>query len=176
MNFKKNTIKDSYVINLDNLNDERGFFARLFCSKILKKKLGGFDIAQINNSFSKKKSTLRGMHFQKGKFAEAKIIRCIKGSIQDVIIDIRKKSPTYKNIFSINLSEKNRTMLYVPRGVAHGFLTLQKNCEVIYLVDNFYNPKSESGLRYNDKEFKIKWKLTVKHLSDKDKKWEDFKL
>ena len=176
MNFKKNTIKDSFVINLNHLKDERGFFARLFCSKILKKNLGGFDIAQINNSFSKKKGTLRGMHFQKGKFAEAKIVRCIKGSIQDVIIDIRKKSPTYKNIFSINLSEKNRTMLYVPRGVAHGFLTLQKNCEVIYLVDNFYKPKYESGLRYNDKEFKIQWKLPVKHLSDKDKKWEDFKL
>ncbi len=176
MNFKKNTIKDSYVINLDPLNDERGFFARLFCSKILKKNLAGFEIAQINNSFSKKKGTLRGMHFQKGRFAEAKIIRCIKGSIQDVIIDIRKKSPTYKNVFSINLSEKNRTMLYVPRGVAHGFLTLKKNCEVIYLVDNFYNSKSEGGLRYNDKEFNIKWKIAVKHLSQKDKKWEDFEL
>ena len=99
----------------------------------------------------------------------------MKGSIQDVIIDLRKKSPTYKKTFSIILNEKNRTMLYVPRGVAHGFLTLEKNTEVIYLVDNYYNPKLESGLKYNDNEFNIKWKLNIKNISDKDQKWEDFK-
>lgn len=175
MIFEKNSIKDSYIINLNKINDERGFFSRLYCSKILKKKLGGFKIAQINNSFSKYKATLRGMHFQKSRSAEAKIIRCMKGSIQDVIIDLRKKSPTYKKTFSIILNEKNRTMLYVPRGVAHGFLTLEKNTEVIYLVDNYYNPKLESGLKYNDNEFNIKWKLNIKNISDKDQKWEDFK-
>ena len=174
MLINNNKLKDSKIINLNKIEDERGFFSRLYCNKILKNKLGGFKVLQINNSLSKYKATLRGMHFQKGKYAEAKIVRCIKGSIQDVIIDLRKNSPTYKNTFSIILNNKNRTMLYVPRGFAHGFLTLEKNTEVIYLVDNYYNPKFESGLKYDDPAFNIKWKLKVKHISKKDNYWKDY--
>lgn len=175
MIIKNNKLKDSKIINLNKIEDQRGFFSRLYCSKILQKQLGGFKIVQINNSLSINKATMRGMHFQEGRYAEAKIVRCIKGSIQDVIIDLRKNSPTYKKYFSIDLNEKNRTMLYVPRGFAHGFLTLEKNCEVIYLVDNFYNARFENGLKYNDPAFKIKWSLTVKHISDKDNKWEHYR-
>ena len=141
MIFKNTPIIDAYEINLEYNDDNRGFFARFFCDKEFKEKKLINKFIQINNSFTKKRGTIRGMHYQKKPQEEVKVIRCISGRIFDVIIDLRKKSNTYLNWYGIELSASNRKMLYVPKGCAHGFLTLTKNCEVLYLVSTAYSPK-----------------------------------
>ena len=132
-------------------------------------------IDQVNLSFSRDKGTVRGMHYQLKPSDEMKLVMCTKGAIFDVIIDLRKKSSSYKKWFGVRLDSKKKNMLLVPEGCAHGFQTLDSNSEVMYLVSKSYNPKLERGLRWNDKKFKIKWPLRVSELSEKDKNWEDFK-
>ena len=171
MIFKKTKIKDCVEIDLDKKEDERGFFARFFCQDEFKKFNLNNKILQINTSLTKKAGTLRGLHYQKFPFQETKVVRCLKGSIYDVVVDLRKKSKTYLKYHAVTLNEVNRKMLYVPKGCAHGFLSLKNNSEVIYLVSNMYNPKSEAGLNYKDPKIKIKWPIKIKNITEKDDSW-----
>jgi dTDP-4-dehydrorhamnose 3,5-epimerase len=130
---------------------------------------------QCNISYTKIKGTIRGLHYQKKPFEESKLIRCTKGKILDVVIDLRPTSKTYKKYEGFELSENNYKMVYVPEGFAHGFQTLEDNCEVFYQVSQFYSPDYESGIRWNDPIFNIKWPIKVTEISQKDKNWEFFK-
>lgn len=176
MKFIKAKIKDAYIIQMEKKIDERGYFARAWDSKELKKLGLSYKVAQSNTSFSIKKGTVRGFHYQKYPFGESKVIRCTKGSVYDVIIDIRPKSPTYGKWMGVELTEDNGTMVYVPKYCAHAFLTLKDNSAVTYMVSQFYTPEAESGIRHNDPAFKIKWPTEVKVVSEKDNSWPNFKL
>ncbi len=172
MIFIKTPIEDAYEINLQINEDDRGFFARFFCQKEFKEKKLINSFVQINNSFTKKRGTIRGMHYQKKPKEEVKIVRCISGKIFDVIIDLRKNSKSYLRWYGIELSSKNKKMLYVPKGCAHGFLTLTSNCEVFYLVSTEYSPNHEMGLHYDDPKINIKWPIKILYGSNKDMNWE----
>jgi len=174
MIFNKTSLKDAYVLELEKFEDERGFFARAFCKNEFSDHDIKFPVAQANISFTKQKGTLRGMHYQTSPHEEAKLIRCTKGSIYDVIIDVRNDSPTYKKWFGAVLSDDNYKMMYVPEGFAHGFLTLEDDIEVTYMVSEFYAPGAEKGIRWNDPAFNIDWPTEVKVVSEKDKNWPDF--
>ena len=174
MIFTETPLKGAYRIDLDKKGDDRGFFARLFCVNEFEKNGLNNKIVQINNSLSRDKGTLRGIHYQLKPKAENKIVRCIKGSLYDVIVDIREDSETFGKWFGIELSEENRTMLYVPEGFGHGFLTLQENTEAFYLVTEFYAPDYERGIRWNDPYFNIKWPIEPLIISEKDKNHPDF--
>ena len=168
MKFKKTKLQGNYLIDLKKKEDKRGFFSRYFCKKEFSSIGLNTKWVQINNSFSKKKGTLRGLHFQTSKFSEVKLVRCVKGEIWDVVVDLRKKSKTFGKWFGANLSEKNRTMMYIPKNFAHGFISLTKNTEIIYLVSNFYEPQSEKTLIWNDKDIAISWPLNPQAISEKD--------
>ena len=168
MELINNKIKDCYLIKLDKFNDDRGFFTRAFCKKNFDKKKILNNIKQINFSFSKKKGTIRGLHYQKKPFQEMKIIYCIKGEIYDVIVDLREKSKTYKKYLGFTISSKNRNGIIVPKGCAHGFQTLKSNSEVIYFTTEYYNKFKETGLNYSDSSIKIRWPLKVTSISKKD--------
>lgn len=174
MKFTQTKLQGAFIIELEKREDERGFFARFFGKNELKKIGVNIDIVQMNISANPKEGTLRGMHYQKHPFQEVKIVSCIKGAVYDVIIDLRKDSPTYKKWFGVELSAKNRRQLYIPKDFAHGYLTLKNNSEVLYLVSEYYTPNSEGGLRFDDPIFRIKWPTQIKIISEKDKSWEDF--
>ena len=169
MEFEKIKLSNAYIINLKKINDERGYFSRIFCNKELKKIGFNKNIKQVNHSFTKKKSTLRGLHFQYPPKSEIKIIRCISGEIWDVIVDIRKASKTYGKSFGVKLNSKFQKMIIVPEGFAHGFITLQNNCEVLYYVTEYFSKKHEGILRWNDDFHDIKWPIKPRIISDKDK-------
>lgn len=174
MIFTETPLKGAYLIDLDRKGDERGFFARFFC-------VGEFDaigldrnIIQINNSLSAYKGTMRGMHYQLNPRAETKVVRCIKGALYDVILDLRPESPTLGKSFGAELTAENRTMMYVPKGFAHGFLTLTDDTESFYLVTEVYADELERGIRWNDPKFSIKWPFEPVVVSDKDRSHPDF--
>ena len=169
MKFQQTNLDGNFIINLEKKEDERGFFARYFCEKEFKKKKLNTNWVQINNSFTKDKGTLRGLHFQNPPHAEVKLIRCIKGVIYDVVVDLRKNSKTFGKWFGSYLSEKNRTMMYVPEDFAHGFISLTKNTEIIYLISNFYQPTAERTLVWNDPDVNIEWPEKPKVISKKDR-------
>lgn len=168
MKFKKTKIKDNYLVYLDKKNDDRGFFARYFCVKEFSKKKLNTKWVQINNSLSKKIATLRGLHFQTKPDEEVKLVRCIRGSIWDVVVDLRKNSKTYGKWYGTKLTESNRKMMYIPKGFAHGYISLEVNSEILYLVSNYYNPQSEKTLIWNDPQVGIKWPLKPVVVSKKD--------
>lgn len=174
MNFSKLELRDAYLVELDKHGDQRGFFARLYCQKEFEEHGLVPQVVQANISFSKIKGTLRGLHYQDEPFAETKFIRCVKGAICDVIIDILPGSPTYKQWFAVELTADNYKMLYVPKGYAHGFQSLEPDTEVTYLVSEFYAPQAEGGVRFDDPAFNIDWPLPVTEISDKDRNWPDF--
>lgn len=172
--FKETKLKGAFTIELEMHQDDRGFFARTFCKNELEDNGLISDVAQANMSLSKKRGTMRGMHYQKAPFEETKLIRCTKGAIYDVIIDLRPDSPTYKQWIGVELTESNYKMLFVPKDFAHGFLTLLDDSEVMYLVSQFYAPGSELGIRWNDPQFSIQWPFDVQVISEKDQQWPDF--
>ncbi|TGK17278.1 dTDP-4-dehydrorhamnose 3,5-epimerase [Leptospira fluminis] len=174
MKFNETPLKGAYTIDLEKKGDDRGFFARMFCANEFQELGLDFSVVQVNNSLSDLKGTLRGMHYQLEPYAESKIVRCIKGSLYDIILDLRKDSLTFGKWFGAELSEENRKMMFVPKGFAHGFITLRDGVEAIYFVTNFYNQEAERGVRWNDKRFGIEWPLEPKVLSEKDKLWPDF--
>ncbi len=171
MKIKKTKLKDCVEIFPNPIRDSRGFFQRIFDTKILKDKNLVSNIVNINNSFSKYKGTTRGLHYQIGKSKETKICRCINGKCDIYIIDIDKKSKNYLKHVRVTLDSKKRNMVMVPRNCANGFQTLEDNTEVIYFVSNYYNPNNERGLNFFDKKLKIKLRLKPTIISKKDMNW-----
>jgi len=174
MIFTETRLAGTYVIELEKFTDDRGFFSRAWCAREFEEQGLAEFTAQANLSFNHKKGTLRGMHYQVAPFEEVKLVRCIRGALFDVIIDIRKDSPTKGQHFGIELSADNRKMLYVPAGFAHGFQTLEDNTEAFYQVSEFYTPTAEHGIRYNDSDMGIEWPFEVSTISDKDATWPDY--
>lgn len=175
MIFEATNLKDAFVIDLEIRSDDRGGFARTFCAKEFEEHGLKPMVAQCNMSFNYKKGTLRGMHYQLAPAAETKLVRCTRGAIYDVIIDIRPDSPTYMQHFGIELTADNRKALYVPELFAHGYQALTDDAEVIYQVGEFYSPGYEQGIRYDDPAFGIEWPIPVTVISEKDAKWPPFK-
>lgn len=167
-------LKDAFVVELEIREDDRGGFARTFCAREFEEHGMKPIVAQCNMSYNFKKGTLRGMHYQLPPAAETKLVRCTKGAIYDVIIDMRPESPTYKQHFGIELTEDNRKALYVPELFAHGYLALTDGAEVVYQVGEFYSPGYERGIRYDDPEFGIEWPIPITVISEKDSKWPPF--
>lgn len=174
MKFTQTPIEGAMAIELEKHEDHRGFFARGFCKKEFEEQGLEHQIAQCNFSKSLKRGTLRGMHYQASPHSEVKMVRCISGSIYDVIVDLRKDSPTYKKWFGLELTDENYKMLYIPKGLAHGFQTLEENSVIFYMVTQFYNQQAEGGVRWNDPAFSIKWPLEVTEISDKDKSYTNY--
>lgn len=174
MKFNESPLKGAYTIELEKRGDNRGFFARFFCEAEFAAAGLESSFAQINNSLTGKKGTLRGIHYQLAPSAEVKVVRCISGALYDVILDLRPQSPTFGKWFGATLSAENRLMMYCPRGFAHGFITLEENTEAFYLVSDSYAPQLERGVRYNDPVFNIEWPLEPLEISEKDNAWPDF--
>jgi dTDP-4-dehydrorhamnose 3,5-epimerase len=174
MIFTETKLKGAFIIDLQKREDERGFFARTYCANEFAKHGLRTNMPQSNMSLSNIKHTLRGMHYQIDGAEEAKLIRCTKGVILDVIIDIRKTSPTYCQHIAVELTEENHRMLYVPEGFAHGFITLVDHVEVAYQVSQFYTPGKERGIRWNDPLFAIEWPTLKPVISEKDAEHPDF--
>jgi len=168
MFFIPTPLNGAYLIDLDKKGDERGFFARAFCEEEFAQNNLIRHFCQVNNSVSAKKGTLRGMHYQLPPKAETKVVRCIRGTLFDLILDLREHSPTFGQSFGAELSADNRRTMYVPKGFAHGFITLTDDAEVIYFVDEFYSPENERGIRYDDPRFGLRWPITPTVISDKD--------
>ncbi len=174
MRFTEASIPGAYLIDLEKRGDDRGFFARAFCEQEFASHQLVSRFVQVNNSLSAHKGTLRGMHYQLPPKAETKLVRCIRGSLYDLILDLRPGSPSFGRSFGAELSADNRRMMYVPKGFAHGFITLEENTEAFYFVDEFYAPDRERGLRWNDPAFQLSWPIAPVVLSDKDAGQRDF--
>ncbi|UWU89970.1 dTDP-4-dehydrorhamnose 3,5-epimerase [Bradyrhizobium sp. CB1015] len=174
MKFHQTPLHGAHTIELEKRADERGFFARLYCQREFE--IAGIPtpVVQINNSLTTKAGTLRGMHYQLPPAAETKVVRCVRGALYDVIIDLRPDSSTFAQWYGAELSAENRLMMYVPRGFAHGFLTLTEDVEVFYVVDAFYNPEAERGIRFNDPRFGVNWPSAPVEVSEKDRNWPEF--
>ena len=176
MIFKETVLKGAFLVEIKKLEDDRGFFGRAWCQQEFEENGLNGNIRQINTSYTKKRGTIRGMHYQIDPFQETKFIRCTKGRIYDVIIDLRSDSPTFMKWIGHELSEQNCRMVYVPGNFAHGFVTLEDHCEVYYPVTEFYTPGSERGIRYDDPAFKIDWPVDVEIVSEKDRNHPDFNI
>jgi dTDP-4-dehydrorhamnose 3,5-epimerase len=168
MIFTETPLRGAYLIDLDKRGDDRGFFARAFCEREFAAHGLATRFVQANDSLSARKGTLRGMHYQLAPRAETKLIRCIRGALYDVILDLRTDSATFGKSFGAELSADNRRMMYAPKGFAHGLVTLADDVEAFYLVDEFYSPEHERGIRWNDPRFGIQWPIQPVVLSDKD--------
>ena len=167
-------LKGVFVIALEPYNDVRGFFARAWSDKEFE--AAGIDarFVESNVSFNKKKGTLRGMHFQLPPHGQGKLVRCTRGSIYDVVIDLRPDSETFKQWFPLEISAENHLMLYVPAGFAHGFLTLEPDTEVLYQTTAYYAPEHAGGVRWNDPAFNITWPIDDPIMIDRDRNYKDF--
>ncbi len=174
MKFFRTELEGAYIIELDRLDDDRGFFARAWCHTEMKEHGLAARVAQANVSFNTRAGTLRGMHYQVTPYEETKLIRCTRGALFDVIVDLRRDSPTFKKWMGVELTAQNYKLLYVPAHFAHGFITLEDDTEAMYLVSEFYTPGAERGLRWNDPEFGITWPRPVEVISEKDTNWPDY--
>jgi dTDP-4-dehydrorhamnose 3,5-epimerase len=174
MKFHAAPLLGAFTIELEKRGDDRGFFARLFCQREFEAAGIPMPIVQINNSLSAKAGTLRGMHYQLPPATEIKVVRCIRGALYDVIIDLRPDSPTFARWFGTELTAENRLMMYAPQGFAHGFITLVDDTEVFYLTNAFYAPGEERGIRFDDLRFGVVWPQTPVDVSSKDRDWPDF--
>ena len=174
MIFTETKLKGTFIIEPERLEEERGFFARTWCKREFNAHGLNPELVQCNISFNKKRGTLRGMHYQVAPCEEVRLVRCTMGAIYDVTIDLRPDSQTFKQWVSVELTEKNRKMFYIPEGFAHGFITLEDNTEVFYQMSEFYAPESARGVRWNDPAFRILWTEDVVVISDRDKQYPDF--
>lgn len=168
MIFNSTFIEGLFTIQPEPIKDSRGWFARTFCKEEFKQIGHDAEWVQMNHSYTENAGTLRGMHFQLPPFEEIKLIRCVRGKVFDVAIDVRTGSKTFLKWFGTELSEENQTMIYIPRGFAHGFLTMEAGCELIYLHSAFYKPGFEGAIRYDDPQVKIDWPSEIKEMSEKD--------
>lgn len=174
MIFTETKLKEAFIIEIEKIYDERGFFARSWCENEMKAHELNINIRQANISFNKTKGTLRGMHYQIAPYQEAKLVRCTSGSIFDVIIDLRKNSPTYRQWTGVELTQENYKMLYIPEDFAHGFITLKDNTEISYFMSEFYVPGAGATIRWDDPLFNIQWPLQPVVMSEKDRNQPDF--
>lgn len=177
MNIQKTAVDGACLLEFQAYEDERGFFTRAFCAKEFAKAGFPVNMVQANLAGCVAKGTLRGLHYQIAPNEEAKLLRCIKGAVFDVVVDIRPESSTYGAWCGVELTALNRRMILAPSGCAHGYLSLENDSEVYYLVSGFYEPTAEKGIRWNDPTFNVQWPITEDLIiSDKDKDWPDFKL
>jgi len=174
MKFTPTSFRDAWLIQLEPASDHRGFFARTFCIEEFAAHGLETRYVQHSTSFSTRKGTLRGMHYQREPHSEVKVVRCARGIIWDVIVDIRPDSPTYRRWQNFELSSERGDQLYIPKGFAHGLQTLCDNVEVNYLISESYSPQSALGIRYNDPVFGITWPLPITEIAAKDLRWPDF--
>ena len=175
MIFRETRLKGAFVIEIQCLEDERGFFGRLFCRREFIERGLNPDVAQSSISFNRKAGTLRGMHYQEEPYAENKVVRCTRGGLYDVILDLRPDSQTCGQWAAVELTGENRRMLYIPKGFAHGFQTLTDDTEVVYQMSEFYHPECARGVRWNDPAFGIQWPAPDRTiLSEKDRDWPDY--
>lgn len=175
MKFSPTSLAGTFEVEIETVPDERGFFARSWCQMDFQNQGLNPKLVQCSISFNSRRGTLRGMHYQVPPFAEAKLVRCTKGSIYDVALDLRPSSPTSKQWTGAELSAEKRNMLYVPEGCAHGFLTLEDETEVFYQMSEFYHPEAARGVRWNDPQFKIAWPGEVLVISERDRTYPDFR-
>jgi dTDP-4-dehydrorhamnose 3,5-epimerase len=175
MDFEETHLAGAWLIDLLPARDHRGFFARTFCVQAYADHGLATGFVQHSTSHTVLRGTLRGMHFQRPPHGEVKVVRCLKGAIWDVIVDLRGDSPTYRCWQGFELTAENQRQLYVPEGFAHGFQTLSDEAQVGYLISAFYAPQAASGVRFDDPAFAIHWPLPVTDLSEKDRSWPDFR-
>ena len=175
MIFTETPLPGAFVLDPERLADERGFFARIYDPRELAGRGLNPNVEQSSLSFNPKKGTLRGMHFQKPPFAEAKLVRCTRGAVHDVIIDLRRESTTHLRHFGALLDAENRRLLYVPEGFAHGYLTLTDDAEVTYQISARYSPEHASGVRWNDPAFGIRWPGEVVLINERDRSYPDYR-
>jgi dTDP-4-dehydrorhamnose 3,5-epimerase len=174
MTFHQTKLPGVFEVHLEPKLDERGFFARSWCQKEFESHGLNPRVVQCSVSFNTRNGTLRGMHYQAAPYPETKVIRCTQGAIYDVVLDLRRQSPTFKDWIGVVLSAANRHMLYVPEGCAHGFLTLDDEAEVSYQMSEFYDPDLGRGVRWNDPAFGISWPERVQVISERDRTYPDF--
>ncbi|KAF0191108.1 MAG: dTDP-4-dehydrorhamnose 3 5-epimerase [Gammaproteobacteria bacterium] len=175
MIFQETALKGVFIIEPEIIGDERGFFARTWCEREFKEKGLNPHLVQANISYNKKKGTLRGMHYQAAPFEETKLVRCARGAMYDVVIDLRVDSTTYLRWCAVELDAENYKMVYIPAGFAHGFQTTEDHTEVLYQMSTNYVPEASRGVRWNDPAFGIVWPVAESRLvSDKDNNWPDF--
>jgi len=174
MEFLRTKLPGTFEILIEEKTDERGFFARTWCQKEFESQGLAGKLVQCSLSFSKRKGTLRGMHYQIAPCEETKLVRCTQGAIYDVVLDLRPKSPAFKNWVAVELTAEKRNMVYVPQGCAHGFLTLEDQSEVTYQMSEFQSPESARGVRWDDPAFQIKWPAKVEVISERDRTYPDF--
>jgi dTDP-4-dehydrorhamnose 3,5-epimerase len=171
MRFEATAIDGAFLISLEPHGDERGFFARAFCAREFRERGLNAQVAQCNLCHNRHKGTLRGLHYQTAPALESKLVRCLRGEIHDVIVDLRPESPSYLLHVAVKLSAENRLALFVPPLCAHGYQTLTDDVEILYQTGEFYSPECERGLRYDDPALQLKWPLPVEHISPKDSNW-----
>ena len=168
MNFTPTPLQGSFVVEPTGVTDDRGWFGRIFCKKEFDEIGHDKEWVQLNHSSTNKKGTVRGMHFQIHPYGEIKMVKCVSGAVYDVIIDLRKDSPTYLKWFGQELSSVNRKMLYIPERFAHGFQTLTDQCDLIYFHSEYYVPNAEGGIRYDDPSIRIQWPQNIILVSERD--------
>jgi dTDP-4-dehydrorhamnose 3,5-epimerase len=176
MIFTETKCKGAFILDVKRLEDERGFFGRSYCRREMEQYGLNTNVVQANVSYSKKKGTLRGLHRQLAPFAESKLVRCTRGAIYDVIVDLREGSETFGQWTGVELTAESYRMLYVPEGFAHGYLTLEDNTEVTYQVTQFYTAGAETGYRWDDPAFAIEWPIEPLFISEKDKAHAPFRV
>ncbi len=174
MVFHETKLQGVFEIDVEPQIDARGFFARTWCQREFEDNGLNPTLVQCSISFNARKGTLRGMHYQAAPFAETKVVRCTRGAIYDVVLDLRPQSPTFKEWAAVGLTSEKRNMVYVPDGCAHGFLTLEDDTEVFYQMSQFYNPESARGVRWDDPAFRIAWPEKVEVISERDRTYTDF--
>jgi dTDP-4-dehydrorhamnose 3,5-epimerase len=174
MIFVETPLRGAFTIDLERHEDERGFFARTFCANEFAKHGLNPNVVQCNLSSNSKAGTLRGMHFQTKPAGEAKLVRCVRGAIHDVVVDLRPESPTYRRLFALQLTMENRRALYIPESFGHGFQTLVDDTEVEYQMSEFHDPQQARGFRYDDSAFSIQWPRPVSMISAQDLNWLPF--
>lgn len=170
MKFEKTKLEGVVIITPDVFGDHRGFFMESWSEHKMEEAGLHYNFVQDNHSMSSVKGTLRGIHFQKGDKAQAKLVRCVKGTVLDVAVDLRHESPTYKQWVAVELSAENKKQLMIPRGFGHGFVTLTDEVEFLYKADNYYAPEADGGIRWNDLEIGVDWGVENPILSAKDEK------
>lgn len=173
MIFQETKLKGAYVIDLQRVEDERGFFARAWCQREFVDHGLNAQLVQCNIAYNHCTGTLRGMHFQCAPYAETKLVRCTRGALYDVIVDLRPESATFKHHFGVELTPENHKMLYVPEGFAHGYMTLTDQTEIFYQVTQFYTPAAAGGIRWNDAAIGIIWPRAVAVISERDANYPD---